>query len=162
MTTTTAKQMREKRAKGIEFVLPEYGDTVFIRPMDAAFFFKTGKVPDYLSATVNKMLIDGGSISEAKELTPEKVSEWITWLDDLIKWAVVSPKVVDVPQADDEIGIDELGYSDKLAVYRWFGQPAQALIRFREQQVKSVAPVDAAKDHEPKAKRGAERPAVGE
>lgn len=162
MTTTTAKEMRDKRVAGIEFLLPSYDDVVFIRPMDTAFFFRTGRVPDFLAPTIQKMLIDGSNITQYRDLPQDKLPEFLTWLDDLVKWTVISPKVVDVAQADDEISIDELDYADKLYIYSYFGTPASSLRRFRQQQVNPVEPVDEKPDPVPKAERNPERPAVGE
>ncbi len=147
MVTTTAAQWREKRQKGVELLLPDYGDVVFIRPMDAGLFFKAGRIPDFLNKTVSD-LINGTerTVSQPKELTPEQTKEWLTWLDELVKWTFVSPEVVDDP-GDNQLGVDEVSLKDKLYVYSFFGQPAAFLRSFRQQQVASVATVDAAKNN---------------
>lgn len=157
---TTVAEMRAKRARGIEFTLPEYGDVVWMRPMDAEFFYKSGRIPDFLASTVEDM-IKGSQYQMVvpENKTPDETTKWLAWLDELVKWTIISPKVVDDPQADDEIGVDEIGYADKIAIYSWFGRPAQALRFFRDQQAKPVGFVDAPKDNGNLAEQSAERPA---
>lgn len=145
--STTSKEWREKRAKGIEITLPEYGDVVSIRPMDAGFFFLAGRIPDFLAPIISQILAGKAWQMDVPETpTPEKQKEWLDWLDELVRYTFVSPKVVDNPQADDEISIEEVSYSDKLFLYSWFGRPAQVLRRFRDAQTKPLAIVDAPKN----------------
>jgi hypothetical protein len=145
---TTRKEWREKRDQGVEILLPEYGDVVRIRPMDATFFLRTGRIPDYLAQTVDELINNSlNQVPVPPKITSDKTVEWMKWLDELVTYAMVSPKVVSTPQADDEISIDDIGYTDKLSIYRWFGQPAQVLRAFRAAQVKSVANVDVAKNN---------------
>ena len=146
MTTTTRREWLEARSKGIEITLPDYNDTVAIRPMDAMYFFKAGKVPDFLAGTVQKIL-NGEAAKLPPFPTDEKTSEWLTWLDELVTYTFVSPKVVENPHADDEIGIDEISYTDKLFIYTLFARPAAFLREFHKQQIKSLSPVDAAKNN---------------
>jgi hypothetical protein len=140
---TTASKRREVREQGIEIQFPEYGDWVAIRPMDETFFFKHGMIPDFLGPTINEMIGTG----QAKLPSAEKNEEWLTWLNNLVKWAFVSPKVVDEPHNDNEISIDDVGYTDKVFLYGLFGRPANVLRAFRDSQRKPVATVDAAKDN---------------
>lgn len=140
---STASEMRQRRSEGVEIVFPEYGDTIAIRPMDAAFFFRHGRIPDFLAPAVNELLANGNVTLP----TPEKNMEWLQFLDELVKFAFVDPKVVDNPQGEHEISIDDVGYSDKVYLYRLFGYPADFLRRFRDGQKKSVATVDASKNN---------------
>lgn len=164
MTTTSAREWREKRKKGIEFELPEYQDIVLIRPMDAEFFFKLGGIPDFLAPTVRK-IINGNDYSmplPPEDQSQEDLVKWLAWLDELVTYALVSPKVVSDPQGDDQISIDEIGYIDKLRIYKFFGWPAQQLRRFREQQTNPVAVVDAPKNNGAAAKQVVARASVGQ
>jgi hypothetical protein len=142
MTTTTASQWRAKREQGVELELPEYGDMVRIRPMDATFFFKTGRIPDYLSTVVDDLINNRiKQVPVPPIVDTEKTVEWLKWLDELVTYALVSPKVVATPQTDDEITIEDIGYTDKLHIYRFFGQPAATLRFLRDQKSQSVAAV---------------------
>lgn len=143
---TRRDEWRAKREQGVPLVLPEYGDEVRIRPMDATFFLRTGRIPDYLAQTVDDLINNSlNQVPIPPKITSDKTAEWLKWLDDLVTYALVSPKVVSTPQADDEIAIDDIGYTDKLFIYRFFGQPAQVLRTFRQTQSKSVEVVDVAK-----------------
>jgi len=116
--STSASEWRKKREEGaIEITLPEYGDVVRIRPMDAAFFFRHGRIPDYLAPAINEMLATG----TLKLPSPENNIEWLKWLDELVQFSFVDPKVVDDPHGEHEISIDDVGYSDKVYLYRLFG-----------------------------------------
>lgn len=137
MTITSAQERHKKRDVGIEIRFPEYEDWVAIRPMDESFFFKHGMIPDFLAPFINEMIATG----QAKMPTVEKNEEWLKFLDDLVRFAYVNPKVVDDPQADNEISIDEVGYADKCFLYGLFGRPAHILRAFRDQQAKPVATV---------------------
>jgi len=140
---TSVSEMRAKRAQGVELKLPDYDDVVRIKPMDATTFVKLGRIPDYLSETV-RQLIDGEATT-VRVPPKEDMDKFRLWLDDLVMDVMVEPKVVRTPLDEDELGIDEISYSDKLYIYSWFGQPARVLRSFRTDQVKSLAIVGAAK-----------------
>lgn len=164
MTTTSAGEWREKRKRGIEFELPQWGDTILIRPMDVDFFFKAGGIPDFIAATVRK-IINGEKYNmpyPPDDQTDEDTRKWLDWLDNLVGYALVSPKVVDDPQGNDQISIDEIGYEDKLHIYQFFGRPAYILRDFRIPQANDVATVDAAKNNGAAAKQDARSQAVGQ
>lgn len=127
--------------------------------MNAFFFIHAGKIPDYLTETVQN-LIDGRENS-VKQPEQDKIAEFRVWIDELMKWTFVSPKVVDNPQGDNEIGVDDIGWIDKMHIYRFFGQPAQMLRGFRLAPIKPMAPVDAPEVDGAKAKQGARDKKVG-
>ncbi len=164
MTTTTAQEWREKRNRGVEIKLPEFDDVVFIRPMDVGLFFKAGRIPDFLSKTVADLINRvTGQVEQPKDMTPEQTKEWLTWLDELVKWTFCSPKVVDNPrEGEDEIGVDDIGLIDKLFIYSLFGQPAHVLRSFRRKQVADVATVDVAKNNGTRAEQVVGGAALGQ
>lgn len=155
---TSASEWRKKREAGIEIEFPDYGDVVAIRPMDETFFFKQGMIPDFLAPAVEELIASG----EMQMPKPDKTEKWLTWLDELVKWAFVSPKVVDAPHGDDEISIDEVSYADKVFLYGLFGRPAYTLRQFRDKQKQLVSALDAAKNNGHSTKQAAERSKVGE
>lgn len=159
---TTASEWREKRKQGVEVTLPEYGDVVTIRPMDVEFWFRSGRIPDYLLATVQQM-INNDRVDKIP--TPEsldKTREWLDWLDDLMVWTFVNPKVTKGTPQDGEISVEEIAYPDKLFIYSLFGRPASVLRRFRDYKVKPVASVDAAKNNGPATEQSNGRAALVE
>lgn len=145
--TTTAKEWREKRNAGVPITLPEFGDEVRIKPMDAEFFFRSGSLPDFLAGVIHDMIGSKGYTLPVPS-EEQKTREWLDWLDNLMISTFVSPKVISgTPQNDDEISVDEIGYPDKLFIYAFFGRPAQVLRNFRPAPAKPVALVDAAKNN---------------
>ncbi len=141
---TSGKAWRQAREQGVELTFPS-GNTAAIRPIEVDFFVRVGHIPDGLAGTVSK-LINGetvkiGDIPASEEL--EKSKEWLTFLNHLATFAFVNPKVVENPQADDEIAVDDLSYTDKVFLYQFFCRPAQILRSFRHAQTQSVASVGA-------------------
>ncbi len=162
---STVEEMREKRAKGVEFLLPEYGDVVFIRPIDPGLFLKTGRIPDFLVQIVNDLINKTTSTIDMipKLSTPEETREWLKFLDELVKDVFISPRVVDNPrEGENEIGVDEISSHDKLHVYLMFGRPASLLRSFRQQQIANVAVVDVKQGNGTGPKQAVEGSAVGE
>lgn len=137
----SGKTWREAREQGVEVRLPS-GNEVRIRPMEVDFFILNGEIPDVLAPVINLMInakpysLPLGPGEETTEV--EKWKKWVTFLNTLVTFALISPKVVENPQADDEISIDDIGYGDKMLVYQFFSRPAQILRGFREQQNKPL------------------------
>ena len=143
MTATSGKMWRKAREEGFEIQFPS-GNTAMIRPVQADFFLRVGRIPDALAPLMNT-IIRGDSykleIPPDEEL--EKKREWVDFLNQLITYAFVTPKVVENPQADDEISIDDVSYLDKYYIYRLFTAPAEKLRTFRKEQTEPVVTVDA-------------------
>ena len=56
--------------------------------------------------------------------------------------ALLEPRIVDDPQADDEIALDDLDFGDRTAIYMIAKQPLEVLHRFRLQQEGTMATVE--------------------
>lgn len=139
---TSGKEWRKAREEGFEFVLPS-GNTANLRPVEADFFVRVGHIPDILAPLINTMISGKEYLIEMPPMEElEKKKEWIEFLNELCTYAFVTPKVVETPQADDEISIDDLSYPDKWSVYTKFSLPAKRLQEFREAQVKSLATLE--------------------
>jgi hypothetical protein len=63
--------------------------------------------------------------------------------------AMVDPRVVDDPQADDEIDIDTLEWADKVFLASIVGATTKQLELFRREQTGDVDTVDPANGHRP-------------
>lgn len=159
MAVTTAEERRKKREAGLELTFPEYGDVVAIRPLDEGFFLQAGMIPDFLAPVVQELL---GTGKIEKLPSPEKNEKWLTFLDKMVKFAYLHPKVVDQPQGDDEIAIEDVGYSDKVFLYSFFGSSANILRAFRARQIQSLATVDVAKNNGHLTEQVPSREPVGE
>lgn len=144
---TSGKEWRKAREEGVEITFPS-GRVAAIRPIEVDHFLLTGgHIPDFLTPIVLDM-INGKSYMMDMPLHEqlEKSKDFLTFLNELSKAAFVNPKVVDDPQADDEISVDDLTYGEKTIVYRFFSRPAEVLRRFRDSWAKSVAFVDVAQN----------------
>lgn len=169
MTATNAKEWRKAREQGIEITLPVSGHVASIRPIEVDFFLRVGHIPDALADTVNK-LVKGDSVVMENPPTEEleKSKEFCEFLNELVHYAFVSPKVADPKSGedriltDDEITVDDIPFADKVVVYRFFCRPANVLRRFRDQQAESVAPVEPARNNGRKGKRSDEDQPVGQ
>lgn len=139
---TSGKEWRKAREEGFEIRLPS-GNVADLRPVEADFFLRVGRIPDALAPLINEMI---SGVAYKLEIPPveqlEKGREWIGFLNELCTYAFVTPKVVEAPQADDEISVDDICYLDKYAVYQNFTLPAHKLKTFREAQIKSLATLE--------------------
>lgn len=139
---TSGKEWRKAREEGIETLMPS-GMTANLRPVEADFFLRVGHVPDALAPLINT-IISGDSYK--LEIPPveqlEKGKEWIAFLNELCTYAFVTPKVVEAPQADDEISVDDICYLDKFSVYQKFSMPAHKLRAFCQAQIESMATME--------------------
>ena len=153
-----------KKGYQVELELPESGNVVEVRPLDAAFFFKSGRIPDFLAPIVDDIITNKPyEMPNVVKNPPEKMKEFLAWLDEIVMYAIVSPQVVSgTVQQEDQISVDDISYSDKLYIYSLFGRSAGVLRKFREQQSKPVVSLDAAKSERTAAKQVAERKSVGQ
>lgn len=141
---TSGKEWRKAREQGITTDLPS-GNKADLRPVEVDFFVLAGKVPDLLAPLVNK-IISGDTYKI--ELPPadqlEKHKEWVQFLRDLCTYAFVNPKVVEDPQADDEISFEDIAFVDKWHVFTKFAQPSWRMAAFRQKQAELVAALELA------------------
>ncbi len=159
---TSGKAWREARENGVEIKFPS-GFTASIRPIDVDFFVRVGRVPNVMAGMLADLL-DGKHVKMDKPPLEklEDRRDWLDFLNELVKYAFISPRIVDDPQADDEISIDDLAYGDKFIVYQLFAQPAEVLRRFRDAQSKFVAVVDDPKNNGAAAQQSARHSQVVE
>lgn len=136
MPVTSGKQWREKRAEGVEITLPS-GHVARIRPVSMRAFLNLPTIPDTLTPIVRKAVFG----DSADKLNPEDNEKLHDVLDHLCRYAFVSPRIVDDPQADDEIGIEDLDTTDKWAVYAMLDKAAHEMRSFRFEQARAVESV---------------------
>lgn len=130
MTVTQGAQWRKEVEEGVELYLPS-GNTARIRGVNLDAFLRSKTIPDLLSPLVSE-LINGKT--DPKELTVEQYLEYVDIYDAFCKACFVSPKVVDDPQADDEISPQDIANEDKMFLFEFLGRPAILLSSFRPKQ----------------------------
>ena len=143
---TSGREWRRPREEGYALTLPS-GNTAVIRPVALDVMLQQGEIPDVLTPIVastiwSEIKVDGDEV----EANPTLGLRMIGLFDIVARAAFVEPRVVDDPQADDEIAPSDLSLEDKGAVFQLAIQPARVLAKFCEQQAAGVGPVPAGKN----------------
>jgi hypothetical protein len=138
---TPATAWRQEREVGFLYTLPS-GRVARLRPVSLAGLIRTGKIPNLLIPIVARLLwAQVGQIdarpAEVKEA--EEQAHFIELVAAIVPAAVLYPKIVDNPQAQDEISIDDLTFADQLALYTIAKMPAEVLELFRQEQSATLA-----------------------
>ena len=69
------------------------------------------------SQQIGKLIaLPSGNIAYISHHAPEQEAAALASIDNLCKMALVYPRIVDNPKAEDEIGIADLSLSDKLTI----------------------------------------------
>jgi hypothetical protein len=137
---TTGAEWRKTRENGVEVTLPS-GHTAALRNINLAALLVKGVIPDPLTGTVME-LINGGKTAE--RMKPEQMLRATAALQEAVcKLAFVNPKVVDEPQTDNEIHIDDVAFIDQEFVLRLLQTPVEVLAKsqFLQEQSPTVEPV---------------------
>lgn len=136
---TSGRQWRKAREEGIVVTLPS-GNIARLRPVALDVMLANGQMPDLLAPIAAKSLWD--------EIDTEKIAGMVDMakgMADLFgivcKAALLEPRVVDNPTADDEIALDDIEFQDKAAIFQLAIAPTRALELFRRQQEQRLAAV---------------------
>ena len=136
---TSGRELRRIRREGELLPFPS-GLVVRVRPVSVEKLIIGGHFPDALTAEAQKVLFEGqGDAGEVDLATLLADSEAV--YDVVCKAALVEPRIVDKPKADDEIGIDDLSYKEKESIYMAAQQPAMQLRKFCQKQVAKLEAV---------------------
>lgn len=142
---TPANVWRRARERGFPFKLPS-GRIARLCPAPLDRIMQSGEVPNLLLPIVSSVLwAQVGVQAELNEVELEAAErKYMLELCALIvPLALVYPRVVDNPAAEDEIHIDDLDFGDKQAIYTVAKLPAEVLGKFCLQQNVDVAPLPA-------------------
>lgn len=145
---TSGAVWRSAREQGYLKQLPS-GNWARLRPVALDRLLISGEVADLLTPLVVKMVMDGADTvsldtflnNATAERTLGTVAETIQLLDLVCRAAFVEPRIVDNPQADDEISLADLSLEDKGLAFSLAMQPAEELRRFRLEPTPDVATV---------------------
>jgi hypothetical protein len=139
LIVTQGKAMRAAREQGVVLELPS-GNVYRLRMTSAALLLKRGNLPNILTAFATEMLYDSDKAAEKYNafLAPtdksERALEVLASYEAVCKEMFLEPKVVDNPQADDEISIDNLSLADQTWCFWLAFQAVNDLKSFRTQQ----------------------------
>jgi len=151
---TPAAEWRRMREEGVQQTLLS-GRVVRLRTVTPDRLLKTGRVPDILTPIVTKMLFEEVDNDELNEFIKprDNVADNLAMIEGLnvvCQAGMLYPRIVDNPQAEDEISIDDLTLADRGWVFKLVFQPAEVLARFRIESLGDVeAGADGKRDEQP-------------
>lgn len=139
---TPASEFRKMREQGVAQTLLS-GRKVRLRTVTPDRLLRTGKVPDILTPLVTRMLFEEVTNQELNDfIAPrEQAKESLEMVDAInvvCEAGLVYPRIVDDPQGEDEISIDDLSLADRGWIFKLVFQPAEVLSRFRLESLTDV------------------------
>ena len=152
LTPTSAAMWRTPREEGFLITLPS-GNVARLRPVALDVLITTGKLPDILTPIAAKTLWteeDTDKIANAPELA-KGFAELVYFVQPA---AFLEPVVIaDGEPGDGEIHIEDIDFSDKVAVFNLATAGADALRKFCNKQTAALEPVPNGKSNSVKTKR---------
>lgn len=142
-------ELRAMREQGVWQTLLS-GTPVRMRIVTPDMLLAGGSMPDILSPLVTKMIFEyvegfelDGFIAQREEA--KHALEVVKSLNLVCKAALLEPRIVDTPQADDEICAEDLTLADRGWIFKLAFQSAEFLKTFRNEPARDV---EAAPDSE--------------
>jgi len=126
---TSGREWRRRREEGTLVQLPS-GNVARLRPVSLLSLMKRGRIPDPLSGMIDQMIAQG----ERPSVSLETYQDFADLIGLVCQVAFVEPRIVDEPTADDEIGLDDVGFEDQTYVFNWAQQEIRFLMPFRPGQ----------------------------
>lgn len=139
MPTSIAEWRARNQPQEIE--LPS-GCRALLRKVNLLDLVVQGSIPSTLMVEAAEMsrgaqaAQDGGL---ALLQDPKRVKELSELLNPLVKAAFVEPRVGD-EATDEQLAVDEISTTDKLAILKWCNADAEVLLPFRAEQAGDVEP----------------------
>jgi len=145
MQPTRGIDWRKPREEGYLLALPS-GNTARIRPVALDVLLRHGEIPDILTPLIAKMIYEGVDTDEldrllSVETLAEQSDEMLALIDAICTASFVQPRIVDEPQAEDEIAIADVDLADRGTVFSLAVLPARHLRSFCERQAAGVEAV---------------------
>jgi hypothetical protein len=154
MPVTPATEFRKVREQGEKITVRSTGRIVQMRVVKPSHLLKLGKIPDLLAELVIQIMY--GKITEeqyqqffALPERKEHAADLAESLRVVCTAALVYPRIVDDPQADDEIHIDDLDDSEQRFIFDLALLEASQLSRFRQGQERHVETVGQSESNRP-------------
>jgi hypothetical protein len=136
---TSGAAWRKTREEGLPVTFPS-GKVAALRNVNLASLLAKGIISDALTPIVAELL-NGGKAAE--KLKPEQLFKAQIALQEAVcKLAFVNPRIVDEPQADDEISIDDVAHIDQEFALALLQTPVERLAEtFRQTETPHVESV---------------------
>lgn len=148
---TLGTHWRKPREEGYIITLPS-GYAARLRPVQLDVMLATGDIPDILTPLVGKMLYEGADLDDAAELESliESTAGMAELMGAVVRAAVIEPRIVDAPEQEDEIALEDISFEDRMVIFSLAIQPTRVLEKFCDQQGRDVEAVpDGENDGEP-------------
>lgn len=161
LTPTPGSAWRKPREQGEIVTLPS-GNVARLRPVAVDALLAAGRIPDLLSGIAAKALwTETGTASIAEQA--EQAKGFADLINLIVPLAMLEPRVVDAPEGDGEISLDDVEFSDKIAIFQLATGGSTLLRTFRRDQEKRLAVVPDGEDVQPATEPlgGGERPVDG-
>ena len=136
LQVTSGQQWRKVREEGELVPLPS-GHVVRLRTVGVETLIRRGRIPQGLLAIVADALMGGAGTLPVPQ-TVEEMKDHLEFYESACIEAFVSPRIVETPQAEDEISIEDVSLEDLFVVVSLLNKPVRELIRFREEQARNV------------------------
>lgn len=138
----TGAEIRAMREYGVWQTLLS-GFPVRIRTVTPDALLQSGTVPDILTPLVTRMMFEHVETKEldaflAKREEAKEALEVVKSINAVCKAALVYPRIVENPQADDEICAEDLNLADRGWIFKLAFMPAEVLKQFRLQPDRNV------------------------
>lgn len=128
---TDVKVWRES-AQGELFTLPS-GNVARLRRIHIMQLVEQGQVPDTLTALVAQMI----SSDPRLRLSMADLKRYAEVVNVVVKAAFVEPRLADEP-GEDCLGVQEVNFSDRAAVFEWCHLPTAKMTPFRPEPAADV------------------------
>ena len=159
LQVTRGSTWRDKVAGGVVLRLPS-NFVARVRAIQPDVLLKLGRIPDSLTPLVAAVL-EGKSLENIADDTAKELKNYMEFVNIVCTVALIEPRVVENPVADDEIGIETLEWPDKVFLMGAIGATTHYLESFRDEQERLMDAVDAAKRDSSISQPDHEDPAVG-
>lgn len=145
LTVTPAAEFRAVRERGVIVPLPS-GRVVRMRSVRPDQLLKLGHIPDVLATLALKHMYGKLSDTEFYAFTDvrDAIPDALAVVESLrvvCTAALIEPRIVETPQADDEIAIDDLTLRDRQHIFDLAFSEVSALASFRDEPDTAVAAV---------------------
>lgn len=151
---TSAAAWRKPREEGFLITLPS-GNVARLRPVALDVLITSGKLPDMLTPIAAKTLWVEEDVTAVGEI-PELAKGFAELVNFVLPAAFLEPVVIaDGEPGAGEIHIEDIDFSDKVAVFNLVTSGAASLGKFREQQTRSLDTVPDGKSNGVTTKRPA-------
>lgn len=134
---TPGATWRQPRLEGYVVNLPS-GNFARLRPVAIDILIANGKIPDLLTPIAARSLWEETATDQIANQA-EMAKGFADLVNIIVPAAMMQPRIVDNPQGDDEISLDDLDFGDKLAIFQLATGGSATLKAFCKQQAANLA-----------------------